>query len=297
MSNMKEETITVAGVRTRILRGGTQGEPVVFIHGGIPGETIYCSSADLWQPSLDLFATQRRVVALDLPGAGGTGGASGDWLTVPALARHVRDTIEALRLGSCHIVGHDHGGLLALELVMGAPALARSLSIVASPPASPMQDSLVNFALTYPPAPLWSRASQAWAFERLSFAHNHIDAAMLDRCIAWSKAAGHQEARAVVNAGGIQRLYMPSIAATKGRFYEVCRNAGLPVPVQIVWATHDPLTAVENGIELYRAIAAKQSATHFHVINRAGSFPFREEPETFYQIVSAFHDGVAGQIG
>jgi 2-hydroxy-6-oxonona-2,4-dienedioate hydrolase len=291
---IKEENVNIAGIQTRLLRGGTQGEPIVFVHGGVPGQTLYCGSADLWGASLDLFAQKRQVIALDMPGSGGTSGTSGDWLSVTAFARHIRAAVMALQLGPAHIVGHDQGGLVALAFAMDAPALAKSVTIVASPAAAPMGDAIANFTLANPPPPLWSRASQAWAFERLSYSHHHINAALLDRCVEWSKGTGHQEALAALKADAYQRFYVPSIGQTKGRFYELCRGTGLAVPVEIVWAANDPLTTIEHGVELYRAAAAGQTAAHFHVINRAGSLPFREEPETFHQIVHSFHEGLAG---
>ncbi|MGB7099862.1 MAG: hypothetical protein WBD95_14000 [Xanthobacteraceae bacterium] len=52
----------------------------------------------------------------------------------------------------------------------------------------------------------------------------------------------------------------------------------VPVPTQIVWASHDPATTREAGFVLFDVISGKQKATQFHVINRAGSFPFREQP-------------------
>ena len=60
------------------------------------------------------------------------------------------------------------------------------------------------------------------------------------------------------------------------RFRNVYRNKGLPVPTQIVWASHDPLTSREQAYVLFKAISEKQAATQMHVINRSGSFAFRE---------------------
>ena len=43
---------------------------------------------------------------------------------------------------------------------------------------------------------------------------------------------------------------------------------------------------------LFKIIAEKQRATQFHLINRAGSFPFREQPAEFAQVVASFQDGI-----
>jgi pimeloyl-ACP methyl ester carboxylesterase len=67
---------------------------------------------------------------------------------------------------------------------------------------------------------------------------------------------------------------------------------GLTVPTQIVWASHDPATSREAGYVLFKVIAEQQSAAQFHLINRAGSFIFREQPAEFRRVVAAFQDSV-----
>jgi 2-hydroxy-6-oxonona-2,4-dienedioate hydrolase len=64
------------------------------------------------------------------------------------------------------------------------------------------------------------------------------------------------------------------------------------VPTQLVWASHDARAPREAGYVLFKIIADKQRATQFHLINRAGTFAFREQPEEFSKVVAAFHDGV-----
>jgi pimeloyl-ACP methyl ester carboxylesterase len=81
--------------------------------------------------------------------------------------------------------------------------------------------------------------------------------------------------------------------AAKARLYELCRERGYPVPAQIVWGTHDPLGSFDQGLWLFRLIAQKQRVAQFHAINRAGALPFREEPEAFHQVVSAFLEALA----
>ena len=39
-------------------------------------------------------------------------------------------------------------------------------------------------------------------------------------------------------------------------------------------------------------VAQKQRVSQFHVINRAGALPFREEPAAFNQVLNAFADGI-----
>jgi pimeloyl-ACP methyl ester carboxylesterase len=232
----------------------------VFVHGGMPGVTPYCSGPHIWGPSLEKCAIE----------------VSGN--TIEAMTESVRRAIEDK--GKCHLVGHDLGGLLALNVAIESPQLVRAVTAVASVAAAPTGDGLANYTLAHPPQPLWSRESQRWALERVSYSHHHIDDALLDACAA----AAAREPPTTPEA------YASDLMRAKSRFYEVCRTDGIKVPCQVIWGSHDPLSTLDQGLWLFRILAQKQRAAQFHVINRAGSLPFREEPAAFHQIVSAFAD-------
>lgn len=241
--------------------------PIVFIHGGVPGVTPYISGAHIWGRALERF--DRRVVALSLQAT-----------EVDGMAKEVRAAIAGF--DACHLVGHDLGGLIALCVAAEVPKQVRSVSAVGSVAAAPTGDGVVNLTLAHPPAPRWSRESQRWALERISYSHHHIDDALLDACV-----------RAALQAPlGEDERFVPSLAAAKGRFYALCREQGFPVPAQVIWGTHDPLGSLEQGLWLFRILAERQKVAHFHAINRAGSLCFREEPEAFHQAVSAFIDAL-----
>ncbi|OGA55615.1 MAG: hypothetical protein A3G81_20250 [Betaproteobacteria bacterium RIFCSPLOWO2_12_FULL_65_14] len=239
-------------------------EALVFLHGGVPGVTPYCSGPHIWGRSLELFAAERKVVALELRG--------------PTVDAQMQEARAALGEDPVHLVGHDLGGLIALAVAAEAPQRVRSVSAVASVAAAPTGDGVVNLTLAHPPPPLWSRRSQAWALERVSYSHQHIDDALLDAC----------ERAARKNPPVRSEELPPSLMAAKARFYELCRERGYPVPAQIIWGTHDPLGSFDQGLWLFRLVAQKQRIAQFHAINRTGALPFREEPEAFHQIVSAF---------
>lgn len=239
---------------------------MVFIHGGVPGVTPYVSGPHLWGAVLQRFG---KAVAIEVSGQ-----------TVDAMTQSVRKAIDGK--GKCHLVGHDLGGLLALSVAIDSPQLASAVTAVASVAAAPTGDGLPDYTLAYPPQPRWSRESQRWALERVSYSHHHIDGVLLDACVA---AATKQQP---VHADE----FVPSLMKAKSRFYEVCRTEGIKVPCQVIWGSHDPLATFDHGLWLFRGIAQKQPVSQFHVINRAGALPFREEPAAFHQVVSAFADSL-----
>jgi pimeloyl-ACP methyl ester carboxylesterase len=242
--------------------------PIVFVHGGVPGVTPYASGAHIWGPVLERFTNAAAIEAT------GT--------TVDALTQSVRKAIEGK--GKCHLVGHDLGGLVALSLAIEAPQLVTAVTAVASVAASPTGDGVGDFTFAHPPKPLWSRESQRWALERVSYSHHHVDDRLLDACVA--AAAKQQPMTPEVYA----EQFVPSVMKAKARFYEVCRGEGIKVPCQVIWGSHDPLATFDHGLWLFRGIAQRQRVAQFHVINRAGSLLFREEPAAFHQVVAAFSD-------
>jgi pimeloyl-ACP methyl ester carboxylesterase len=295
MNALQEQTLDIAGVKTRILRGGKPGAATtLFLHGGIPGVTPYCGGAHIWGDCLTAFAQERNVIAPDLPGSGGT--VQNFPLSMDSLGAHVIDLLSALSLGAVDVVGHDLGGLVGVWMALSHPSRVCSLSIVASPMCPPTADGLDSILLASPPQPLWSRASQAWTLERLSYVHTHIDAFLLDRCVAASLGEAHRQAAEYMTSHYAD-TFAPSMSRVRYRLWDACRNDGLQVPTQIVWASHDPATSREHAMVLFDAIAGRQKASQMHVINRSGSFPFREQEAAFHHIVAAFQEGVLEERG
>lgn len=276
---LMRRSIQVNGAATAVLATADCVAPLVLLSGGMPGVTPYCSGPHIWGRSLDALARERDVLAFDLGSAAGEPGAD---LGIDVLLGHVRATLAALGITRCHVIAHDLAGLIALLLAAESPTLIRGVSVVSSVAAAPSGDGIDNLCFAHPPLPQWSRAAQRWALEQVSYSHQHIDGALLDACVA--AAATSSVAR--------DDFFMPSLYAAKASLFEICRGAGVPVPVQTIWGSHDPLGALEQGLALYQIIAARQPATQFHVLNRAGSLPFREEPEAFLQVVRAFGEVV-----
>jgi pimeloyl-ACP methyl ester carboxylesterase len=291
MASLNRETINLKAGPASTLRNERTSEPLVFVHGGVPGSSPYCSGSHIWGPVLEQFAKKRGVLVVDLPGCGGT---SSPWST-PTVDGYV-DWMEALftaaEIRRCFVIGHDLGGLIALELATRLPRIVRGVSVVSSVVSGPTGDGVENLVLAYPPVPLWTRHSQRWAFEQLSYSPHHITEGLLDACVDAAQQAPHLSAVAMMRDGGLEAVFTPGLMKAKGRFYELCREKGVPAPVQVIWGSHDRLGSLDQSLWLYKLVAARQTASHFHVINRVASFPFREDPAAFHQIVDSFCEAV-----
>src|ERR1700754_1719542 len=70
--------------------GEGSGTPVLFVHGLGGNSTV-------WLENLTVFARERRVLALDLPGFGASAPGS-DGISIPGYSRTLRRFCEALGL-------------------------------------------------------------------------------------------------------------------------------------------------------------------------------------------------------
>jgi len=100
---------------------GTAGPDVLLLHG-------WGCSVGLWKPITDRLSPSMRVTAIDFPGHGNSGRPPEPWDTA-AFARMTADVIERLGIAGCTVIGHSHGGRVALRLALDHPELLKKLVI------------------------------------------------------------------------------------------------------------------------------------------------------------------------
>jgi pimeloyl-ACP methyl ester carboxylesterase len=94
------------------------GEPLLLIHP---------LGADIvvWEPVLERLATQRDVIAVDMPGFGASPAlANGSEPTPTALAAAIGRFLDSLGLERVHVAGNSLGGWVAFELAKAGRALS-----------------------------------------------------------------------------------------------------------------------------------------------------------------------------
>lgn len=92
--------------------------PLVLLHGAL------FSAASL-APLAAALAPSRDVIALDLPGHGGT--PVPDTMSVESLGDAVLAALDARGVTAAHLVGYSLGGYVALDLARRAPDRVRSV--------------------------------------------------------------------------------------------------------------------------------------------------------------------------
>ncbi|MEV6411146.1 alpha/beta fold hydrolase [Kribbella sp. NPDC051718] len=99
--------------------------------GGVPLVLLNHITAvlDDWDPAVvDGFATERRVIVVDLRGVGGSGGTTPD--SIEAMAADTVAFLEALGLDVADLLGFSLGGMVAQAVVQQRPDLVRRIDVL-----------------------------------------------------------------------------------------------------------------------------------------------------------------------
>ncbi len=85
-----------------------------------------------WRHVAETLAGRYRVVAVDLPGHGGsTMDESGPWAHPPSMsAARVLGLLDTLGVGRSHIMGNSLGGIVGLHMAVTAPTRVETLTLV-----------------------------------------------------------------------------------------------------------------------------------------------------------------------
>ncbi len=215
----------IAGIETGLLRLGDPAQPpVLLLHG-------FCGDMLTWQFNLGLLARDHHVVALDLPGHGRSGSASGctswwdliDWLEA---------AIATLGLERPHLIGHSLGGRLLLSLVEQQRLVPRSLTLIACAGISPHYDHAFLERMTQV-----STREDAEACARTLFGGAAINTTLFARGLfarlSQPQLRGQMAAFLERNVPDVRNLTAPPIDWTR-----------IPCPIQFIWGKDDPVIAL-----------------------------------------------------
>ncbi|QES04864.1 alpha/beta fold hydrolase [Streptomyces venezuelae] len=261
---------TPAGARTASLtyeRRGA-GEPLLLLHG-------IGHHWQAWEPVLDILATERDVIAVDLPGFGASDelpdGCPYDLSTVGSV---LGAFCEALGVERPHVAGNSLGGLLALQL--GLEKAVRSVTALS-------------------PAGFWSEGERRYAFTTLRAMRGAARSmplpviGMLSRTPAGravltssiyarpgrrSPEAVHAETLALRGATGFRQTLA---AGGNVRF----RDDVSDVPVTVAWGTRDRLLLPRQGVRAKHTIPGARLVR----LPGCGHVPMSDDPALVARVV------------
>src|SRR5439155_13488764 len=117
--------IEAGGQRLRILDlGGGEATPVLLVHG-------FGADLNSWMFTQPVLAENRRAVALDLPGHGGSTKVL-DGADESSFSAVIDRALAALGIDRCHLVRHSMGGGIALAFAAWQPDRGATLALIAS---------------------------------------------------------------------------------------------------------------------------------------------------------------------
>jgi 3-oxoadipate enol-lactonase len=120
--------------------GGTgSGRPIGLLHG-------LGTTRTAWEPQLVALGAQRRCLAWDMPGYGAS--APLPAMTFPALANAAAAWLVVAGAAPAHVAGLSMGGMVALHLALGHPAVMRSLVLIDTSPAFGLDGTITAEAWT-----------------------------------------------------------------------------------------------------------------------------------------------------
>jgi len=302
----ERKAVEVGGVRTEYIEAGQGDSVLLLLHSGLFSQDGVGASAWMWEQNLARLARDFRVIAPDLLGQGGTGyPAAAEHYSIDAMVGHVQDLLSVIGVERAHLVGHDHGAMVALLLAMRNPALARSCVVVNAAAVAPSGDAVPNLTLAAAPQPPYSRGSQSWILERQSVNPHHVsEGRFLEAAVEYTSTSRFAQAREHLRSREMQLQLLRSTNKAKLEVFVHLRERGIHVPTLVLWGTQDPMSSADyvqqwgtsrdsnSSIAFARAVfnlvQARQPLTRLCLVARAGYMPFREQPKVFDEIVGAF---------
>jgi pimeloyl-ACP methyl ester carboxylesterase len=265
----------IRGIRTEYWLGG-EGPPVVLVHG-LGGAAVNFTEL------APLLARRHRVLVPDLPGHGGTASLArvdgvGD------LAEHVVAVADRERMLPGTVVGYSMGGLVALRLAVGWPAVVRGLALVA--PAGIVSTTKrarawVGIVGVLRPARAVSRFRRSIArsrtLRRLAFGYwGAADPGALSPEAVLGFLEGPPRHTDVGSAGWALVEDDPRQDLDR-----------LECPTILVWGARDRLVPLEDGFEYARRLRCP-----IRIVAGAGHLLLAEEPEACEELLATFLDRV-----
>lgn len=267
--------VEVEGLRLRYVRKG-QGPPVLLLHG-------FASSLFTWKDVLPELAKSHDVIALDLPGHGGSDIPAA--LTPELFARVVPAALDALRVPRVSLVGNSLGGALSIAVAARAPARVDRLVLIDS--------AGFNFEASARPAIL--RALTLLPGARL------LEHSPRRR---WMVASGLRQVfhdDSLVTQDRIDEYVVPVLRKRAVRAFQELLGAretlGFPgivgevqQPVLVVWGREDAWIPVSDA-ERFRATLPHATKV---VLDGCGHLPQEERPQETAQLISRFLTELGG---
>jgi pimeloyl-ACP methyl ester carboxylesterase len=271
-----QQWVTVEGRAVNTIQLGA-GPPLVFVHG-------LSGAWPNWLEQMAVFAPERRVLALDLPGFGHSPGDAGD-ISMPGYARLLDSLLDQLGLESAAVVGNSMGGLIAAELAASFPERVERLVLVSPAGLSTYANRLTTRAM-----PVVRRLQQVLALGAAWTASNSDSIATRPRMreLALKGVVAHpSRLPAPLAAEQIRGAGTDGFMGALEAILEFDLADRLPLikcPSLVVWGTKDRLITVRDADRFAELIPGARKV----IYEDTGHMAMLEQPERFNPLLREF---------
>ncbi len=275
-TTLTHRSIRLHGRDVALVVGG-EGPTLLLIHG-IGGDWR------TWEPVLDGLARRHHVVAVDLPGHGGSSKGAGDY-SLGALASELRDIGGVLGFERATVIGHSLGGGVAMQFSYQFPERCERLVLVSSGGLGPDVGIILRLA-TLPGSELFLSVTAPAARSLIGLASSVGRALRLRPAADAEHYARAYAALAEPDARAAFLGTLRAVVGARGQLVDARDRLYLAeqVPTLIVWGEHDAVLPVEHGREAEAAI----SGSRLEVFDGAGHLPQLHDPRRFVNVVEDF---------
>jgi pimeloyl-ACP methyl ester carboxylesterase len=264
---------TVEGSRVRYLRAG-RGPAVVLLHG-------FASSIYTWKDVLPALREGHDVVALDLPGFGGSDQPAD--LSFESYPRVVRALLDRLGIARVDLVGNSMGGAVAVVLAATAPSRVGRLVLIDAAGfnlAARERPFLIRLAGSGPMAAVLDHLPVRRLMVRAALRQVFHDPALVtrDRVEEYAAPMLRPGAPAAIRSLlATLRLHPTAVAELVPR---------VQAPTLILWGAHDAWIPPRDADRFARAIAGSRTV----VLEDCGHLPQEERPAEVARLLVEFLD-------
>ncbi|MBV8458400.1 MAG: acetoin dehydrogenase dihydrolipoyllysine-residue acetyltransferase subunit [Acetobacteraceae bacterium] len=253
----------VGGRQIRYLETGGQneGRPIVLVHG-------FGGDLNNWlfvQPAL---TERHRVLALDLPGHGGSTKevGAGD---LGALSAALSGFLNAIDVVKAHLVGHSLGAAVVLRTALDHPSQVASLTLIS--PAGLGEEIDEAFTRDFIAA---SRRKQLEpVLAKLVVDPSLVSREMIEDVLRFKRLDGAREALTAIQAANFAGGQREVLRERLGELGDI--------PVQVIWGAEDQIIPAHQGESL-------PATVRVHVLRGAGHVPHMEKATEVSGLVQEF---------
>jgi pimeloyl-ACP methyl ester carboxylesterase len=262
---LADKTLTLNGLPARYLQAGDPAhKTILFLHGGIGPARLH------WEPALEPLADTYHVLALDLPGFGGT--AALPAMTTTGLLDWIHKFLQQLGVEQVILVGNSFGCLLARLYAAAYPAQIIAVIFVnggAVPKFPPVLGSLGN-------VPAVGTLLFGF-FGRMAVAERTLNGLIHIKSVMTASFKTEAKQAASGFAGLMRMLTASPLPSTTPQ-----------APVLILWGTEDTFAPVKDG----KAVHAALPGSKWVEIADCGHMPQLEAPDVFVWQVETYLDAL-----